>query len=456
MTSLFVTSSFDRFRHILTTGIASSSTDTTPTEDASEPLLPPTATMTDQSPDNNYAGKGSATAMANPLGSSANNDTNVRATTSEDEHAAVGQGIHILEARAVHWYSYFGTADFWVVLLLGQVLALCITATNTFTSFLANAGTNIPAFQTLFNYVLLFLVYTALFLYKDGPREYLRVAWVHGWKYFIMSFLDVLGNYFTVLAYRYTNLLSAQLLNFWSIVCVVIISFFLLKVRYKPFQIVGILVACGGMGILLGSDHMTGSNGGPGANMVKGDLFGLLGASLYGISNVFEEWLVSKAPVYHVLAFMGLFGMCINGVVAAIFDRHTFQGATWDGDVVGWIVGYTLCLFLFYTLAPFILRMGSAAFFDISLLTANFWGVIVGIRVFGYTIHFLYPIAFVCIVLGLVAYFLAGSMLGDSRKPWLGDNQEQGVAGFGTAKLKALNAARRAQLEPEMGSASRL
>ena len=64
----------------------------------------------------------------------------------------------------------------------------------------------------------------------------------------------------------------------------------------------------------------------------------------------------------------------------------------------------------------------------------------------------MYPIAFVLIILGLVAYFLAGSMLGDSKKPWLGANQEDGVAGFGTAKLKALNAARKAQLEPETGA----
>lgn len=87
--------------------------------------------------------------------------------------------------------------------------------------------------------------------------------------------------------------------------------------------------------------------------------------------------------------------------------------------------------------------MASAAFFDISLLTGNFWGVIIGIKVFGYAIYYLYPIAFVLIIVGLVVYFLAGSMLGDSKKPWLGANQEDGHAGLGTAKLKAINEARR-------------
>lgn len=319
-----------------------------------------------------------------------------------------------------------------------QVLALCITATNTFSTLLVIKGTSIPAFQTLFNYVLLALIYTSYTIYSYGFRKYLRLLLVDGWKYFILSFLDVEGNYFTVLAYRYTTLLSAQLLNFWSIVCVVIISFFILKVRYKITQIAGIVLCCGGMGLLLASDHLQGINGGAVPDQLKGDLFGLLGASFYGLSNVFEEWFVSRRPMYEVLGMLGVFGILINGVQAAIFDRASFASATWDGDVAGYLVGYTLALAIFYSLAPLILRMASAAFFDISLLTGNFWGTIIGIQVFGYTVHFLYPIAFVLIIVGLVVYFLAGSMLGDSKKPWLGKHQELGVAGWGTAKRKAI------------------
>jgi solute carrier family 35, member F1/2 len=365
------------------------------------------------------------------------------------EAEAVEAGLRQLEAKNVHWYSYLLTLDFWAVIAIGQILSLCITGTNTFSTFLAMKGTSIPAFQTIFNYVLLTLIYLPVTFYHHGHRKYLQIVWRDGWKYFILSFLDVEGNYFTVLAYRYTNILSAQLLNFWAIVCVVIISFLLLRVRYKLFQVAGILVCCGGMGVLLASDHLTGVNGGPGVDMVKGDLFGLLGATFYGISNVYEEWFVSKRPVYEVLSFLGVFGILINGVQAAIFDRQSFQDATWDGPVAGYLVGYTLAMTIFYSLVPLMLRMGSAAFFDISLLTANFWGVIIGIRVFGYAIHFMYPIAFVLIIVGLTVYFLAGSVLGDSKKPWLGDNQADGVAGIGTAKLKALNEAKKAGLAGE-------
>ncbi|KAK1833066.1 putative solute carrier family 35 member f1 protein [Podospora conica] len=358
-------------------------------------------------------------------------------TASLSESDAVKAGLEHLESRNVHWYSYLGTLDFWAIIAVGQVLSLCITASNTFSTFLAAAGTSIPAFQTIFNYVLLTLLYLPWTVHRlGGPLPFLRLVRRDGWKYLILSLLDVEGNYFTVLAYRYTNILSAQLLNFWSIVCVVAVSFFLLRVRYRPFQIAGVLLCCAGMGLLLASDHLTGSNGGPAPDLVKGDLFGLAGATFYGLSNVFEEWFVSRRPAPEVLAFLGLFGVLINGVQAAIFDRASFAAAAWTPAVGGYLAGYTLALTLFYSLVPIMLRMGSAAVFDVSLLTANFWGVIIGIRVFGYVIHFLYPIAFVLIILGLVVYFLAGSILGDSKKPWLGDGQAEGVAGFGTAKLK--------------------
>ena len=95
-----------------------------------------------------------------------------------------------------------------------------------------------------------------------------------------------------------------------------------------------------------------------------------------------------------------------------------------------------MCLFTFYSVAPVLFRMASAAFFNISLLTANFWGLCIGIKVFGYTIFWMYGIAFACIILGLVLYYIMCDVLGESHKPWLGEGQEGGVVGVGTARKK--------------------
>lgn len=294
--------------------------------------------------------------------------------------------------------AYLKTKEFYAVLILGQALALCITGTNTFTSLLVEEGTSIPAFQTFFNYVLLNITYTSYTIYKYGFKGYCKFLLKDGWKCeslpsssrpatiriltlpsedIILSFLDVEGNYFTVLAYRYTTILSAQLINFWAIVIVVFISFFFLKVRYHYAQIGGIFVCIAGMGLLLASDHITGSNGGDisKGNQLKGDLFALVGATVYGLSNVAEEYLVSTRPLYEVVGQLGFWGMIINGAQAGIFDRHSFKIATWNGKVGGYLVGYTLLLTIFYSFAPVLFRLASAAFFNVSLLTGNFWGV---------------------------------------------------------------------------------
>ncbi|TID15317.1 DUF914-domain-containing protein [Venturia nashicola] len=336
------------------------------------------------------------------------------------------------------WFAYVKTKQFWLVLVFGQVLALCITGTNTFSSLLANAGANIPAFQSFFNYVLLNIVWTSITLYKYGFKGWCTMVKTHGWKYLILSFFDVEGNYFTVLGYRYTTILSMQLLNFWAIVIVMVCSFLFMKVRYPPMQIIGILVAVGGMGVLLGSDKITGANDFPAENQLKGDLFGLLGATCYGFSNALQEFLVSKQPMYEVIGMLAFWGMIINGVQAGIFDREAFRGMleVYSLKIGGWIAGFDLLLFIFYSLVPLVFRMGSAAFLNISLLTSNFWGTIIGIHLFGLRVHWMYPIAFVLILVGLVVYFLMDGKFGDQEKPWLGEGQAQGVNGLGTARRR--------------------
>lgn len=340
-------------------------------------------------------------------------------------------------------FAYFRTGDFWIILLLGQVLAILNTSSSTFTSLLENQGTSIPAFQTFFNYLLLNLVFTSFTIHKHGFKDWMRITWNDAWKYILFAFCDVEGNYFIVLAYRYTTILSAQLINFWAIVVVVGLSSVVLRVRYHYMQILGILICIGGMVILLASDHNNRNE--RAINAVSGDLFALLAATFYGFSNVVEEYFVSKRPMYEVVGQLAFWASIINGIQAAIFEFSSFETATWNGAVAGYLVGYTLCLASFYATAPLIYRLASAAFMNISMLTGNFWGVIIGVFVLQLRVHWLYPVAFVLILLGQFVYHAgrntgsntdSSSLLGEARKPWLGRNQEQGVSGVFTARRK--------------------
>lgn len=330
-------------------------------------------------------------------------------------------------------FTYMKTRDFWLLLILGQVIALADISSSTFSTLLSDAGTSLPAFQTLWNYVVLNVVYTSITIYKYGFKKWCRLIYKDCWRYFILSFLDVEGNYFMVLAYRYTSLLSAELFSFWTIIVIVIISSIFLRIRYHITQYLGVFIACGGLGMLIASDYLRGANY-PAADQLKGDLFALLASTIYAFSNLFEEYMVAKRPMYEVIGQMGFWGMLINGVQCAIFDRSNFEGSTWNGKVAGYIVGYTIVLFIFYTLAPIMLRLSSATFFNISLLTMNFWGLVIGIQVFHYYVQFLYPIAFVLIIIGLFIYFAAEGQYGESVKPWLGKDQELGVDGVGTGR----------------------
>lgn len=78
--------------------------------------------------------------------------------------------------------AYLLTKDFWFILVLGQILAICITGTNTLTTLLVNEGTSIPAFQTLFNYVLLNIMYTGYTFYRYGFKKWARMVLKDGWK----------------------------------------------------------------------------------------------------------------------------------------------------------------------------------------------------------------------------------------------------------------------------------
>ncbi|KAJ5573505.1 solute carrier family 35 member [Penicillium hispanicum] len=362
----------------------------------------------------------------------------VQSPTAEHSVAPADQ----IDQEKKGFLAYFKTKEFYIVLILGQALAITNTATSTLTTLLGNEEWSIPTFQTLLNYAVLTLIFTPYTMYCYGIKGWCRLVWRDGWKYIILAFCDVEGNYFIVLAYNYTTMLSAQLINFWAIVVVVVISFLFLRVRYHFTQILGIIICIGGMGVLIASDHITGTNGGDvsSGNQLKGDLFALLGASFYGLTNTAEEYFVSKRPVYEVLGQLSFFGCIIDGVQSAIFERSKYHTSHWDGKVGGYLTGFTLCLTLFYCLAPLMFRLSSAAFFNISMLTMNFWGVCIGVKVFHYHIHWMYPIAFVLIIVGQLIYYLGRRALAEARKPWLGTNQESGVAGWFTAKQRIQHA----------------
>ncbi|KAM5532357.1 hypothetical protein V8D89_013951 [Ganoderma adspersum] len=296
------------------------------------------------------------------------------------------------------------TKRFMWSLLAGQVVSLCITCTNVTTTELVSRNWQLPTTQTFFLYFSLFIIYTPYTIYRYGFVGWLKMILRDGWKYFILAACDVEGNFLVVKAYQYTTLLSCMLLDAWAIPVCLFFSWLYMRPKYHWTQLLGIFICIGGLGMLVASDELTDKDW-PALSRAKGDVFMLVGASLYGFTNATEEFFVRKSPLYEVVGQLGMWGVLINGIQAAGLEHQGMTTASWNGATIGLLVAYTAAMFILYTVAPILYRMASSAYYNLSLLSSDFYGLLFGLFLFHYKVYWLYFIAFAVVILGLVIYF---------------------------------------------------
>jgi len=177
-----------------------------------------------------------------------------------------------------------------------------------------------------------------------------------------------------------------------------------MRTRYHWTQLLGVVVCVGGLGMLVGSDHLTDKNN-PATAKGKGDAFMIAGATLYGFTNATEEFFVRRSPLYEVIGQLGMWGVVINGIQAAGLEHVQMTTTSWNGATIGLLIAYTAAMFILYTVAPLLYRMASSAYYNISLLTSDFYGLLFGLFLFHYSPFWLYFPAFSVVILGLIIYF---------------------------------------------------
>ncbi|KAI0675517.1 DUF914-domain-containing protein [Trametes maxima] len=296
------------------------------------------------------------------------------------------------------------TKRFILSLLAGQVVSLCITCTNVTTTELVNRNWKLPTTQTFFLYFSLFTIYTPYTIYQYGFVGWLKMIYRDGWKYIILAACDVEGNFLVVKAYQYTTLLSCMLLDAWAIPVCLLFSWIYLRPKYHWTQLLGVVVCIGGLGMLVASDEITDKDW-PALSRAKGDVFMLVGASLYGFTNATEEFFVRRSPLYEVVGQLGMWGVLINGIQAAGLEHKAMTTVTWNGATIGLLVAYTAAMFILYTVAPILYRMASSAYYNLSLLSSDFYGLLFGLFLYHYSVYWLYFPAFAVVILGLIVYF---------------------------------------------------
>ncbi|XP_066361658.1 uncharacterized protein [Miscanthus floridulus] len=300
--------------------------------------------------------------------------------------------------------------DVWsllLVLLLGQLVAFASSVSSFTSSVIANLGVDAPLTQSFFAYLLLTLVYVPIVLRR---RQKLQIAW---YWYLALAFFDVQGNYLVVKAYQYSYITSVTLLDCWTVVWVIVLTWYALGTRYSLWQFVGAGTCVAGLALVLLSDAESPEEQDPGKMPLLGDVLVIAGTVGFAFSNVGEEYCVKKKDRVEVVAMLGLFGLLISIVQILIFERKGLEAVTWSPTMISLFAGFAVATFIFYTITPFVLKMSGSTLFNLSLLTSDMWAVAIRVLFYQQQINWLYYLAFTVVAIGLIIYSLNDSSSDD-------------------------------------------
>ncbi|XP_044978771.1 solute carrier family 35 member F2-like [Hordeum vulgare subsp. vulgare] len=287
-----------------------------------------------------------------------------------------------------------------LVLFLGQLVAFSMAACSFASSFIANLGVDAPLAQSFCTHLLLTLVYVPILLRR---RQKLRIPW---YWYLALAFVDVQGNYLVTEAYQYSSITSVTLLDCWTVVWVIMLTWYVLGTRYSFWQFLGATTCVAGLALVLLSDAKSPDAQDPDKMPLLGDALVIAGTVCYAFSNVGEEHCVKKNDRVELVAMLGLFGMLVGTIQILIFERKSIEAIAWSPTMISLFAGYAVAGFIFYTITPFVLKMSGATLFNLSLLTSDMWAVAIRVYFYQQQINWLYYLAFTVVAIGLIIYSL--------------------------------------------------
>jgi len=282
----------------------------------------------------------------------------------------------------------------------------------------------------------------------------LNLPW---WSYAAFAFIGVEASYFTFLAYRYTTLPSAALLDNTNILAAMIGSRLILKRRYSATHVLGALICCIGVVFNLFSDFekaqvdVTTVDDFAEQTEVEeypmrmlGDILAIIGGLLVGFSDVLIELFVKDfVSIHEFLGCVGIWGTLIAAVQAMIMERSQIVKIFSVGEgnamttkeiyeayaddpfnaprscsremAMSLVFGYAVSTYLFnYSMSRF-LSVSESALMTLSLLTADLYSVIFTVVAEHIPPTGMFYLAFVLVVVGVIVYEIAPSPLGDAE-----------------------------------------
>jgi len=341
------------------------------------------------------------------------------------------------------------TRDQWRVLLVGQVLSVLIAGQGAAQSTLyLDCHLSAPTFATALVYLVLTIHLLPTMwrgrhfhrqassdaLMTDAPANnttttttthlFLKLIPLQAsaWTYFGIALLDVEANYFTVLAFRFTSLTSASVLDAMAIPSAMLFSKVCLHRRYVKVHLLGVAAClCGMMANVFCDLKQAEEDDDKEAkeypHLVFGDFLAILGGLMFGARDVLTESFVRQfGGTCEYLGMIGLFGTLISAVQVLILERRDVYDFFHAADEtcpkqtgLSLLLTYVLTTATRYIGQARFLQVSEAALLNLSLLTGDLWSAIFEIVAERIVPPSLFWVSLVLVVGGVFVYEIGGS-----------------------------------------------
>lgn len=278
--------------------------------------------------------------------------------------------------------------NIWGVMVGFQICSLILSGAGTVLSFQYTiSGDTVPI-------LTLFCCYSIMFLITVWMWRPSKTPW---WAWIIVGTIGVADDWTAVAAYNYTSLASAMLLVTTVIFWVAPISYFVFGRKINWIQAIAMVIAIVGVSMVLVAQGTEGSH-------LKGNLLSLLSAILYAISSVLQEKLIKDDSKRVYVSRYSLVTMLWGAILTGSVEHKLIKNFNWNYKSILLMLGYALLLAMFYLSVPIVLEHSNASVFNISMLTSNFYSLLIDILVFNGDKSWLYLVGFVCIPIAVFLF----------------------------------------------------
>jgi solute carrier family 35, member F1/2 len=216
------------------------------------------------------------------------------------------------------------------------------------------------------------------------------------------------------MAFAYTSLTSASIIQDFAIPSAVFLSIFFLKVQYKKLHFVAIAICIVGISLGFLNDYLFVESASEDDDQsvaprpLLGDFLALASAFLYALDNVLQEYLIKKSEdVFNILGFLGFFGAIITLVEALIVNEFAQFESIPASDrfaVASNYIGMAVVNFMVYTTTPFFIKRSGATLLNLSNVTTIIWSMLSDILLFGGKFYPTTLCAFAVEMTGIILY----------------------------------------------------